>query len=99
MMPIKFGTYGCREIIAVDFNFSNVERVAQATADYWSANPIGGAANRAVVGYDRRFLSNQFAARTAEILAGNGFEVKLTSVPTPTPAVSLAVKAQRAIGG
>src|SRR5438093_9297876 len=91
MTQIKFGTDGWRAIIAEDFTFANVERVAQATADYWTANPIGGAANRAVVGYDRRFLSQQFAARAAEILAGNGFEVILTRVPTPTPAVSLAV--------
>src|SRR5688572_26792613 len=32
-------------------------------------------------------------------MLGNGFDVVLTSVPTPTPAVSYAVKAQRAAGG
>src|SRR5947208_4474859 len=99
MGQIRFGTDGWRAVIAEDFTFKNVERVAQATADYWNAEPVGGTQNRAVVGYDRRFLSDQFAARTAEVLAGNGFQVTLTSVPTPTPAVSLAVKALRAIGG
>src|SRR5205085_3561459 len=36
---------------------------------------------------------------TAEILAGNGFQVILTSEPTPTPAVSYLVKREKAIGG
>ncbi len=101
MTQIKFGTDGWRAVIAEDFTFANLERVAQATASYWksaaSSNPTSPPT--AVVGYDRRFLSDQFAQRTAEILAGNGFHVVLTSVPTPTPAVSLAVKEHKAIGG
>jgi phosphomannomutase len=99
MAQIKFGTDGWRAVIAEDFTFRNVDRVAQATADSWNANPAAGTAKKAIVGYDRRFLSDQFARRTAEILAGNGFEVLLTSEPTPTPAVSFAVKAEAAIGG
>lgn len=99
MAQIKFGTDGWRAVIAEDFTFANVDRVAQATADYWRANPIAGTTQRVVVGYDRRFLSDQFARRTAEVLAGNGFQVTLTSEPAPTPSVSFAVKAQRAIGG
>ena len=33
---IKFGTDGWRGVIAEDFTFDNVRRVAQATADYWN---------------------------------------------------------------
>ncbi|MEO6035034.1 MAG: phosphoglucomutase/phosphomannomutase family protein, partial [Verrucomicrobiota bacterium] len=88
MAEIKFGTDGWRAIIAEDFTFKNLERVAQATADYWNANPITGTEKKAVVGYDRRFLSDQFAQRVAEVFAGNGFQVTLTSEPTPTPTVS-----------
>jgi phosphomannomutase len=99
MAKIKFGTDGWRAVIAEDFTFENVSRVAQATATYWKANPVAGTNQQAVVGYDRRFLSNEFAQRTAEILAGNGFTVTLTDRPTPTPAVSWAVKKQRGIGG
>ena len=99
MAQIKFGTDGWRAIIAEDFTFTNLDRVSQATADYWNSNPVAGTKRRAVVGYDRRFLSDQFARRTAEILAGNGFQVTLTSEPTPTPAVSFAVKHERAVGG
>ena len=99
MSTIKFGTDGWRAVIAEDFTFANVERVAQATAAYWKANPVAGAGQKAVVGYDRRFLSDQFARRTAEILAGNGFQVILTDEPTPTPAISYMVKRAKAVGG
>jgi phosphomannomutase len=73
--------------------------VTQATADCWAAAPPPGTEKKVIVGYDRRFLSNEFGRRVAEIFAGNGFEVVLTSEPTPTPAVSYAVKAQNATGG
>jgi len=100
MAAIKFGTDGWRAVIAEDFTFDNVDRVAQATADYWRTNPVAGAhPKQVVVGYDRRFLSDQFAHRVAEVLAGNGFVVTLTDRPTPTPSVSFEVKRQKAIGG
>ena len=99
MGEIKFGTDGWRAVIAEDFTFANVERVAQAAADYWLQNPVPGTSAKVVVGYDRRFLSNGFAQRVAEVMAGNGFQVILTPDPTPTPSVSFAVKAQKAIGG
>jgi phosphomannomutase len=98
-MNIKFGTDGWRAVIAEDFTFANVARVAQATADYWNTNPVAGAEKKVVVGYDRRFLSNEFARCAAEVFAGNGYAVILTPEPTPTPSVSFAVKAQKAIGG
>lgn len=99
MSVIKFGTDGWRAVIAEDFTFANLDRVAQATADYWSAHPVPGTSRRVIVGYDRRFLSDQFAARAAEIFAGNGFQVLLTPAPAPTPTVSYAVKDQAAVGG
>jgi phosphomannomutase len=91
--------------MAEDFTFANVARVAQATADYWRAeiensrSEIFGYEPKAVVGYDRRFLSDEFARVTAEVLAGNGFQVVLTPEPTPTPCISFAVKQLRAVGG
>ena len=98
MGAIKFGTDGWRAVIAEDFNFRNVERVAQATADFWLANPMTGTERKVVIGYDRRFLSNEFGRRAAEVFAGNDFKVVLTPEPTPTPSVSLAVKQQGAVG-
>jgi phosphomannomutase len=99
MSQIKFGTDGWRAIIAEDFTFENVARVAQATADYWTANPVAGTEKKVIIGYDRRFFSDEFAQRSAEVFAGNGFQVALTPEPTPTPSVSFAVKNQSAVGG
>lgn len=99
MGQIKFGTDGWRAVIAEDFTFANVERVAQAAADYWRTQPPPGTSPKVVVGYDRRFLSDGFAQRVVEILAANEFHVILTPDPSPTPSVSFAVKAQRAVGG
>ncbi|MGA2853119.1 MAG: phosphoglucomutase/phosphomannomutase family protein [Verrucomicrobiota bacterium] len=105
MAQIKFGTDGWRAVIAEDFNFANVARVAQAAADYWKSeirNPkseIFGWQPKVVVGYDRRFFSDRFAQITAEVLAGNDFQVVLTPEPVPTPSVSFAVKHLRAVGG
>ncbi|HKW29567.1 MAG TPA: phosphoglucomutase/phosphomannomutase family protein [Verrucomicrobiae bacterium] len=104
-MNIKFGTDGWRAVIAEGFTFANVARVAQATADYWKSEVQSPKSKvfeyqlKAIVGFDRRFFSERFAQTSAEILAGNGFQVILTSEPTPTPSVSFAVKAQRAVGG
>jgi phosphomannomutase len=104
-MNLKFGTDGWRAVIAEDFTFANVARVAQAAADYWKSetrNPesvVAGRELKVIVGFDRRFFSDSFARTTAEILAGNGFQVVFTPVPSPTPSVSFAVKALGAIGG
>jgi len=102
---IKFGTDGWRAVIAEDFTFANVARIAQATADFWDSElktpkiKIAGSQRKVIVGYDRRFLSDRFAQITAEVFAGNNFQVLLTPEPTPTPCVSFAVKNLRAIGG
>jgi len=98
-MNIKFGTDGWRAVIAEEFTFANLERVAQASADYWNAEAAGGTDKKIIIGYDRRFLSDQFARRASEVAAANGFEVLLTNAPTPTPAVSFAVKQNNACGG
>ncbi len=104
-MNIKFGTDGWRAVIAEGFTFANVARVAQATADYWKSEVQSPKSEvfeyelKAIVGFDRRFFSERFAQTSAEILAGNGFQVILTAEPTPTPSVSFAVRAQRAVGG
>src|SRR4029077_4368917 len=99
MPQIKFGTDGWRAVIAEDFTFANVARVAQASADYWTANPVAGTERKVIVGYDRRFFSDRFAQTSAEVFAGNDFQVVLTPEPTPTPSVSFAVKREKAIGG
>jgi phosphomannomutase len=99
MSQIKFGTDGWRAVIAEDFTFTNVARVAQATADHWGANPVTGTERKVVIGYDRRFFSDRFAQITAGVFAANDFKVILTPEPTPTPSISYAVKNLKAVGG
>ncbi len=89
-MQIKFGTDGWRGVIARDFTFENLSRVAQATMDYLNREGLGN--KGLVIGYDRRFLSRDFARRVAEIAAGNDIHVRLTEDYAPTPAVSWAVR-------
>ena len=68
--PIKFGTDGWRGIIAQDFTFANVRVCAQGVAHY--LKQTGLASRGAVVGYDTRFASEDFAAAAAEVIAGKG---------------------------
>jgi len=98
-MNIKFGTDGWRAVIAEDFTFHNLERAVQATADLWKAQPAPDTNKTVIVGYDRRFLSDQFGRRAAEVFAANGFAAVLSSCPVPTPSVSFAVKQRKAVGG
>ena len=89
-MRIKFGTDGWRGVIARDFTFDNLSMLAQATMDYLNQNNLGN--KGLVIGYDRRFLSRDFARRVAEIAAGNGIRVRLSDGYAPTPAISWAVR-------
>ncbi|HEY2976260.1 MAG TPA: hypothetical protein VGJ48_27340, partial [Pyrinomonadaceae bacterium] len=128
---IKFGTDGWRAVIARDYTFANLERVAQAYADYLKAEKrdehlvkqlidVGQITRQeaesglftkvinqalasvdylVVVGYDRRFLSELFAKRVAEVMQGNGLRVSLFHEDAPTPLISWAVKELKAAGG
>ena len=70
---------------------------AQAVADY--LKETGLARQGLVMGYDTRFASEDFAAATAEVVAGNGVKVYLCPKATPTPAVSFGIVSQKAGGG
>jgi len=95
--PIKFGTDGWRGIIADDFTFDNVRRVAGAIASYVLKyeQPQRGV----FIGYDARFSSPRAGQGVAEVIAAAGIPVKLANDYTPTPAISYAVKHQGAAGG
>ena len=97
LAQIKFGTDGWRAVIAREFTFANVERVAQAYADFLKSEQ--NASPLVVVGFDRRFLSEHFAQHAAEIMAGNGFHISMFSDAQPTPVISWAVKELGAAGG
>lgn len=98
--PITFGTDGWRGIIAADFTFERLVQVAPVAAQVL-AQTYGAETNSrlVVVGYDRRFLSEEFAEATAIAVQKAGFDVLLSEDYCPTPAVSWAVKQHQALGG
>lgn len=92
MADIKFGTDGWRGIIAWDFTFENVYRLAQAMADYINRNaPVldNGKMPKIFVGYDRRFMSDIFAADIAAIFRSNKIDVVLADKPVSTPVAAV----------
>ena len=94
MSDIKFGTDGWRGRIGDDYTYTNLRRATQGFADYLKTT---GRQGPVVVGHDRRFSADHFAAAACEVLAGNGFQVLLTPGPTPTPVISYSVQVHHAI--
>lgn len=88
--PIRFGTDGWRALIAETFTFDNVRHIGQAMADY--LHERGEDEKGVAIGYDTRFLSDQFARALAEVLAANRIPVLLSASYCPTPLVSFAVR-------
>lgn len=114
MATIRFGTSGWRAVIADQFTFSNVRRVALAVAGHvldnaehgfrspeYRATVVGplGAQPLVVIGYDTRFLSEDFARETAEVVAAYGLRVVFASSDVPTPCVAFTILAKKAVGG
>jgi len=63
-------------IIADDFTFANVRFAAFGITQY--LKEFGG--KKVIVGYDTRFLSEDFGKVAAEILAFNGIKVSLLRI-------------------
>ncbi|MBV8886871.1 MAG: phosphoglucomutase/phosphomannomutase family protein, partial [Chroococcidiopsidaceae cyanobacterium CP_BM_RX_35] len=83
---LEFGTDGWRGIIADDFTFPNVRRVTRAVASY-----LETAYNKdrpVLIGYDTRFLADQFARTAAQVLAELGWTVKIAERDCPTPVIA-----------
>jgi phosphomannomutase len=92
---IKFGTDGWRGVIGDDFTFASVRRVAQGTAEYLltrTADPL------AVIGYDCRFASEEFARAVADVFAANGVRSLIFDRPSPTQVASWTVIDRKATG-
>jgi len=94
VQQIKFGTDGWRGHVGENYTFANVRRCTQGFASYLIDE--GFQDRWVIVGHDRRYQAEQFAAAAAEVLAGNGFQVFLTDGPTPTPVISYAVVEKKA---
>ena len=93
---IRFGTDGWRGVIAEEYTFDNVRRCAQGFASFLLNR--GNQGEWVVVGHDKRFDSEFFAAAVCEVLAANGFRVYLTESATPTPIIAFSVVNKHACG-
>jgi phosphomannomutase len=93
---INFGTDGWRATIADTYTFENVRRCATGFSAYQKQHTSPD--SWIVVGFDKRFLSEEFAIAVSEILCGAGFRVYLTQAPTPTPVISYSVIDKKAVG-
>jgi len=95
---ILFGTDGWRGKIAEDYTFENVRRCTEGFARYLKGEHRASELDRGVVvGGDRRFNSEYFAAAAAEVLAANGIPVHFCGGGVPTPVISFSVKSRNAI--
>jgi len=93
LSPITFGTDGWRAVIADGYTFDNLDRVAQATAQWLHADHGSNGPPQVVIGHDTRFLSRQFAEFAARVLADAGIQVTLTDDFLSTPGISWATQA------
>jgi len=98
MTKVCFGTDGWRGIIADDFTFDHLQKVAAATAAYLKSHPSAGSGS-VLIGYDRRFLSRAFAERVASIFSREHIPVQVSLQPVPTPAISFSVVKRNASWG
>lgn len=93
---IKFGTDGWRGIIAEDFTYENLRYVALASADYLKELSNNGAHQSAVIGYDGRFMSREFAEEASKVLASQGITVHISDKISTTPQVSFNTRQKKA---
>ena len=89
MNKIKFGTGGFRAVIGEDFNKRNVQLICQAVSNLIIKNNFK---KEVCIGYDNRFMSENFAMWCAEVFAGNKIKVELTDSSVSTPVVMYATK-------
>lgn len=100
---IKFGTDGWRAIIADQFTFENVERVAYAVGmhikrEYGLDDKNAAQKKPILIGYDTRFLADKFAERAGQILVSMGLSARITERDVPTPCIAFAAQNEPTCG-
>lgn len=99
---LEFGTGGLRGIIGAGTNRVNIYTISKATqglSDYILSQKNYTKEKGVVIGYDSRFMSQQFAEITALVLNGNGIKTYLFDELRPTPMVSFAIRELKCIAG
>ena len=82
-------------MLADEFTFGNARRAVAGIATVLSRDHAGGLL---LVGYDTRFLADQFAREAALILKKRGFGVAVSDHPIPTPVLSFETIRRKAAG-
>ena len=96
---IKFGTDGWRGVIGDEFTFERLALVAPVAAKVLYDTYFSQVGSRTIiVGYDRRFMAEDFARAVADTVTAVGFDVLLSETFAPTPAYSWAAKQLNALG-
>jgi phosphoglucomutase len=96
---LEFGTGGLRAPMGVGrnrMNKYNVRRATQALAEVVIKHFGGGAA---VISYDSRHRSREFALEAAGVFAANGIKAHVFKSLTPTPMLSYGVRYLKAQAG
>jgi phosphomannomutase len=97
--PIKFGTDGWRGVIGDEFTFERLAIVAPVAAKVLYNTYYSTVGSRTIiVGYDRRFMAENFARAVADAVKAVGFDVLFSETYAPTPAFSWAAKDLNALG-
>ena len=99
---ITFGTDGWRAVIADGFTFDNVRRVAGAiaVAARTLEPPEKIDRNTLIVGFDRRFLSREFAvARRGDAARRPAIASSSPNAPTPSQTISFTARHRKLLGG
>lgn len=94
---IQFGTGGWRARIGVDFTCENVRKVASGVAQMLHLE--GKTGKPVIIGYDRRFLSEDAARWVAEVFVKNGIRVWFLHRSVPTPLIMHTVKDEKLFCG
>lgn len=84
---IKFGTDGWRAVVADEFTFANVRRVAAGIAQVAEGGPL-------LIGHDTRFMAREFAIDAGRVLAERGVQVSIADEDAPTPVLAWTVLQQ-----
>ncbi len=96
---IIFGTDGWRGIIGFDFNLSNLSRAVVASCQelhYQYYKKVHS--KKILIGYDRRFMANEFAREIVPFVKGCGLEPILSSSYVTTPSCSFYAKEMKCLG-
>ena len=90
--PLTFGTAGLRGRMGPGLNRMNRVTVSSAAAGIAAYLVAHHEHPAAVIGFDARHMSAQFARDCAEILAGAGVKALVLPRPLPTPVLAYAVR-------